>query len=228
MMAAAPLPPDRAHYWPVAGPLGLHRLTDLGACCCGGVPLFLQVIGNVTLGRQASIWYGAILRGGWQADTQGSRQAGPCKHTVGKKLCSWCCCVSGDVTRTVTQQDLCMQGGRYLYCRAPYLLLHLSHACGKISNRHHAIKETIICCVPSSYPAQSGDINSIRIGDKTNIQDNAIIHVAKHSVASSSQPKPTIIGSNVTVGHGATLHACTIGDGCLVSGLAARCSGFGC
>jgi carbonic anhydrase/acetyltransferase-like protein (isoleucine patch superfamily) len=61
-----------------------------------------------------------------------------------------------------------------------------------------------------------GDINAIQVGNKTNIQDNVIIHVAKHSVASSSQPKPTIIGSNVTVGHGATLHACTIGDGCLV------------
>lgn len=62
-----------------------------------------------------------------------------------------------------------------------------------------------------------GDINAIKVGDKTNIQDNAIIHVAKHSLdSSSSQPKPTIIGNSVTVGHGATLHACTIGDGCLV------------
>lgn len=61
-----------------------------------------------------------------------------------------------------------------------------------------------------------GDINAIKIGDKTNIQDNVIVHVAKHSVASSSQPKPTLIGNSVTVGHGATLHACTIGDGCLV------------
>jgi carbonic anhydrase/acetyltransferase-like protein (isoleucine patch superfamily) len=64
----------------------------------------------------------------------------------------------------------------------------------------------------------TGDINGIKVGDKTNIQDNVIVHVAKHSVASSSQPKPTVIGNNVTVGHGATLHACTIGDGCLVSG----------
>jgi hypothetical protein len=65
--------------------------------------------------------------------------------------------------------------------------------------------------------AYAGDINAIKVGDKTNIQDNAIIHVAKHSLdSSSSQPKPTIIGNSVTVGHGATLHACTIGDGCLV------------
>jgi carbonic anhydrase/acetyltransferase-like protein (isoleucine patch superfamily) len=63
----------------------------------------------------------------------------------------------------------------------------------------------------------SGDINAIVVGDKTNIQDNAVVHVAKHSATSSSGgPKPTIIGKAVTIGHGATLHACTIGDGCLV------------
>lgn len=66
---------------------------------------------------------------------------------------------------------------------------------------------------------QTGDINAIVVGDKTNIQDNVIVHVAKHSAAVSAgtgAPKPTIIGQAVTVGHGATLHACTIGDGCLV------------
>lgn len=61
----------------------------------------------------------------------------------------------------------------------------------------------------------SGDINAIVIGDKTNIQDNVVVHVAKHSL--TSKTAPTIIGNAVTVGHGATLHACTIGDGCLVS-----------
>jgi carbonic anhydrase/acetyltransferase-like protein (isoleucine patch superfamily) len=76
-----------------------------------------------------------------------------------------------------------------------------------------------VCCIRGT--AYAGDINAIKIGNRTNIQDNAIIHVAKHSLDSSSssggQPKPTIIGNSVTVGHGATLHACTIGDGCLVS-----------
>lgn len=67
----------------------------------------------------------------------------------------------------------------------------------------------------------SGDINSIKIGNKTNIQDNVVVHVAKHSLGSGSQPRPTVIGNNVTVGHGATLHACTIGDGCLVSEMGA-------
>lgn len=63
-----------------------------------------------------------------------------------------------------------------------------------------------------------GDINAITVGDKTNIQDNVVVHVARHSLTSAPTggPKPTVIGSAVTIGHGATLHACTIGDGCLV------------
>uniref|UniRef100_A0A383W0Z5 Gamma carbonic anhydrase n=1 Tax=Tetradesmus obliquus TaxID=3088 RepID=A0A383W0Z5_TETOB len=63
-----------------------------------------------------------------------------------------------------------------------------------------------------------GDINAITVGDKTNIQDNVVVHVARHSLTSAPAggPKPTVIGSAVTIGHGATLHACTIGDGCLV------------
>ncbi|GBF89259.1 gamma carbonic anhydrase, mitochondrial [Raphidocelis subcapitata] len=60
-----------------------------------------------------------------------------------------------------------------------------------------------------------GDVNAITIGERTNIQDNVVIHVAKHTPASST-PRATKIGSNVTVGHGALVHACTVGDGCLV------------
>jgi len=52
------------------------------------------------------------------------------------------------------------------------------------------------------------DINKIIIGKDTNIQDGAIIHVV--------QALPTIIGKGVTVGHKATLHACTIEDRCLI------------
>lgn len=48
-----------------------------------------------------------------------------------------------------------------------------------------------------------------------------MVHVARHSLTSAPAggPKPTVIGSAVTIGHGATLHACTIGDGCLVRAL---------
>lgn len=53
-------------------------------------------------------------------------------------------------------------------------------------------------------------MNSITVGEKTNIQDNAVVHVAKHNAAGVELP--TVIGSQVTIGHGATIHAATIGD----------------
>lgn len=55
-----------------------------------------------------------------------------------------------------------------------------------------------------------GDVNSIRVGSGTNIQDNSLVHVAKSNLA--GKVLPTIIGNNVTVGHGATLHGCTVED----------------
>ena len=54
-----------------------------------------------------------------------------------------------------------------------------------------------------------GDVNHIRVGDRTNIQDGTIVHV-QHDT------HPTIIGSDVTVGHGAIVHGCTIADRVLV------------
>lgn len=59
-----------------------------------------------------------------------------------------------------------------------------------------------------------GDVNAIEVGSNTSIQDNAIVHVAQHSI--DGKPKPTVIGNNVTIGHGATLHACTIEDNVLI------------
>jgi gamma-carbonic anhydrase len=52
------------------------------------------------------------------------------------------------------------------------------------------------------------DINTITIGERTNIQDGAIIHVAHE--------RPTVIGDDVTIGHGAIIHACSIHDRCLI------------
>ncbi len=54
-----------------------------------------------------------------------------------------------------------------------------------------------------------GDVNTIRIGSRTNIQDGTMIHVTRHT-------GPTTIGSNVTIGHAALLHACTLEDTCFV------------
>lgn len=52
------------------------------------------------------------------------------------------------------------------------------------------------------------DVGSIRIGARSNIQDNSVIHTEEDS--------PTVIGEDVTVGHQALVHACTVGDGTLV------------
>jgi carbonic anhydrase/acetyltransferase-like protein (isoleucine patch superfamily) len=54
-----------------------------------------------------------------------------------------------------------------------------------------------------------GDVNSIRIGKRTNIQDGCVLHV-RH------EQYPLIIGSHITMGHGAIAHACTIHDYCLI------------
>ena len=53
-----------------------------------------------------------------------------------------------------------------------------------------------------------GDLAPIRIGRRTNIQDNVTVHV--------STDVPTVIGNEVTVGHNAVLHACTIDDNVMV------------
>lgn len=54
-----------------------------------------------------------------------------------------------------------------------------------------------------------GDVNSIRIGARTNIQDGTIIHVTR-------KVGPTTIGSGITIGHQVLLHACTLEDDCFV------------
>ncbi len=54
-----------------------------------------------------------------------------------------------------------------------------------------------------------GDVNYITIGERTNIQDNSVLHV-QHDAG------PLIIGNNVTVGHSVNLHGCSIGDNCLI------------
>ena len=54
-----------------------------------------------------------------------------------------------------------------------------------------------------------GDVNYIRIGDRTNIQDGTVIHVTRKT-------GPTIIGNGVTIGHSVLLHACTLEDDCFI------------
>jgi carbonic anhydrase/acetyltransferase-like protein (isoleucine patch superfamily) len=54
-----------------------------------------------------------------------------------------------------------------------------------------------------------GDVNYIRIGARTNIQDGSILHVMKDEY-------PLILGDDITIGHAVTLHGCTIGSRCLI------------
>ncbi|HJL73269.1 MAG TPA: gamma carbonic anhydrase family protein [Nitrospinaceae bacterium] len=54
-----------------------------------------------------------------------------------------------------------------------------------------------------------GDVNYIRIGRRTNIQDGCVLHVSRKDY-------PLVIGDGVTVGHNVTLHACTIASNCLI------------
>ena len=60
-----------------------------------------------------------------------------------------------------------------------------------------------------------GDVNFIRIGARSNIQDGAVLHVT-HDGPYTPGGVPLLIGSDVTIGHGAIVHACTIGDACLI------------
>ncbi len=54
-----------------------------------------------------------------------------------------------------------------------------------------------------------GDVNTIRIGARTNIQDGTIIHVTRKT-------GPTVIGSGITICHQVLLHACTLEDDCFI------------
>jgi carbonic anhydrase/acetyltransferase-like protein (isoleucine patch superfamily) len=54
-----------------------------------------------------------------------------------------------------------------------------------------------------------GDVNAIRIGARTNVQDLTLVHVMRNT-------HPTLVGDAVTIGHGAVVHGCTIEDRCLI------------
>jgi carbonic anhydrase/acetyltransferase-like protein (isoleucine patch superfamily) len=54
-----------------------------------------------------------------------------------------------------------------------------------------------------------GDVHRVRIGRRTNVQDGTVVHVMKGT-------HPTTVGDNVTIGHAAVVHGCTIEDRCLI------------
>jgi carbonic anhydrase/acetyltransferase-like protein (isoleucine patch superfamily) len=65
------------------------------------------------------------------------------------------------------------------------------------------------------FVAARGDVHRIEIGARSNIQDNTVLHVT-HDGRYTAGGQPLIIGADVTVGHGAVLHACTVADAVLI------------
>lgn len=65
------------------------------------------------------------------------------------------------------------------------------------------------------FVSARGDMHRIRIGQRTSIQDNTVLHIT-HAGPFNKSGWPLTIGSDVTIGHAATLHGCTIGNRVLV------------
>lgn len=84
------------------------------------------------------------------------------------------------------------------------------HATAFVHPRAVVIGNVSVGAKASIWPCAvlRGDIAPITVGEGSNIQDGAVVHVA--------DKLPAIIGKSVTVGHLAMIHACTIGDECLI------------
>jgi carbonic anhydrase/acetyltransferase-like protein (isoleucine patch superfamily) len=78
------------------------------------------------------------------------------------------------------------------------------------------IGDVTIGCQSNVWPlcVIRGDVNSISIGERTNIQDGSVLHVT--SKREDNPGAALVIGDEVTVGHKVMLHACTIGNRCLI------------
>jgi len=101
---------------------------------------------------------------------------------------------------------------------APYQGVHPQLAPGAwVHPRASVIGEVSLGADASVWPGAviRGDVNSIRIGEASNIQDNSVLHVS-HKTLANPAGGPLVIGARVTVGHSVILHACTIADECLI------------
>lgn len=72
----------------------------------------------------------------------------------------------------------------------------------------------LIRCIASNSVLVIGDGGKIRIGNNSNLQDGTVVCSATSGI--SGVPADTIIGNNVTIGHNATLRACSIADASLI------------
>lgn len=87
-----------------------------------------------------------------------------------------------------------------------------------VSPHAYVSGDTVIGADSSVWPMSvvRGDVNYIRIGERTNIQDGAVLHVTHGGPFTRPDGLPLIVGNDVIVGHSAVLHACTIGNRCLI------------
>lgn len=79
------------------------------------------------------------------------------------------------------------------------------------------IGDVILASNVSVWPTAviRGDVASINIGTGTNVQDGAVLHVS-HAGKYAEKNAPLNIGEGVTIGHRAVVHACTVGNSCLI------------
>ncbi|MGV8992296.1 MAG: gamma carbonic anhydrase family protein [Thiobacillus sp.] len=103
-------------------------------------------------------------------------------------------------------------------CIAPHHGVTPKLAAGAwVHPRATVIGEVSLGCDASVWPGAviRGDVNSITIGEASNIQDGSVLHVS-HKTPDNPTGGPLIVGARVTVGHTVILHACTIEDECLI------------
>jgi carbonic anhydrase/acetyltransferase-like protein (isoleucine patch superfamily) len=92
-----------------------------------------------------------------------------------------------------------------------------------LGQRNYIDSNTVICgdvefgddCSVWPFVAIRGDVNFIRIGHRSNVQDGSVLHVTRRS-EKNPEGIPLIIGDDVTVGHKVMLHGCTLGSRILV------------
>ena len=92
-----------------------------------------------------------------------------------------------------------------------------------LGQRNYIDSHTVICgdiefgddCSVWPFVAIRGDVNFIRIGNRSNIQDGSVLHVTRKS-ENNPEGNPLIIGEDVTIGHKVMLHGCTLGSRILV------------
>ena len=105
--------------------------------------------------------------------------------------------------------------------RVPVLLIQLAPTLGErvyVDPAATVIGDVVLGDDVSIWPGTvvRGDVNYIRVGARTNIQDGTIVHVTHDGPFNPPGGFATVIGADVTIGHGAIVHACVIEDACLI------------